>query len=280
MHLLVLVLVSFAASWLTFFCGFGLGTLLTPVFYLLFNDLPLAIAATAIVHFLNNVFKFILMQRNVEWKVVIPFGLAAVPAAFAGAMLLPYMHDAPIAEYALLGSSFKIYLLNFLFGLILIGFALIELIPSWSLAFAKRSLWVGGLVSGFFGGLSGHQGALRTAFLVKYNLKKEVFIATGIVVALLIDIVRTSVYFSTFDFSELSGGWYLIGISLLAALVGAITGKLFLKKIKLNTLNLIVSIAMLIFGLTLALGFLDRDEEKSDQTALQGEAQVLVERAA
>lgn len=274
MELFLLIFVSFAASWLTFFCGFGLGTMLTPVFYLLFQDLPLAIAATAIVHFLNNVFKFLLMKRSVDWKIVIPFGAAAIPAAFAGALLLGYFDDFTIVSYAIGSRNVNVYALNLFFGIILIGFALIELIPSWSLAFAKKRLWVGGAISGFFGGLSGHQGALRTAFLIKYNLKKEVFIATGVVVALLIDIVRTGVYFSTYDFSLLSDSWHLIVFSLAAALVGAVSGKFILKKIKLDTLNRTVSIAMLLFGLTLAIGLLNKDDKEGDSGGIQESAET------
>ena len=45
-------------------------------------------------------------------------------------------------------------------------------------------LAAGGLLSGFLGGLSGHQGALRSAFLIKCGLSKEVFIASGVVIAL------------------------------------------------------------------------------------------------
>lgn len=257
MDIFLLIIVSFGASWLTFFCGFGLGTMLTPVFYLMFKDMTLAIAATAIVHFLNNVFKFLLMKRSVNWQVAIPFGLAAIPAAFIGAYLATKIDNQIIYEYSLMARAMQIDLLNFIFGLILVAFALVELIPSWSVAFSKKSLWIGGLISGFFGGLSGHQGALRTAFLIKYNLKKEVFIATGIMVALVIDVVRTSVYVASFDYVALSESWLLIVLSLIAALVGAITGKLYLKKIKLDLLNIIVAIAMLVFGVTLAGGILN-----------------------
>ncbi len=258
MEFFLLILISFGASWLTFFCGFGLGTLLTPVFYLVFKDLPLAIASTAIVHFLNNVFKFILMQKSVHWKIVVEFGLAAIPTAFLGALTLNYFTDFTIYTFQIGSKSFTIYAMNLFFGLLLIVFALIELIPSWQLSFAKKRLWFGGAISGFFGGLSGHQGALRTAFLIQYNLKKETFIATGIVVALLIDIVRTSVYFSNFDFVILKEGWGYIAIALIAALGGAISGKMFLKKVKLEKLNQIVAIAMFVFGITLAIGILNK----------------------
>jgi hypothetical protein len=256
-NLLILILVSFGASWLTFFSGFGLGTMLTPVFYLFFGDIEIAVAATAVVHFLNNLFKFLLMKKSVDWKIALPFGAAAIPAAFVGAYLLAHFDDFIITNYSLFGRPLEIKAMNFVFGLILSGFALIELIPKWNIAFSKQSLWLGGFISGFFGGLSGHQGALRTAFLVKYKLDKNTFIATGIVIALIIDVVRTSVYFSDLSKTEYID-WTLVGISLSAALVGAISGKYFLQKMKLETLNLVVSIAMLIFGVALALGFLNK----------------------
>jgi uncharacterized protein len=259
MDVLLLVLVSFAASWLTFFSGFGLGTLLTPVFYLIFEDMVVAIAGTAIVHFLNNVFKFVLMRRNINWKVLIPFGLAAIPAAFLGAFLLTRIDGNGIllVEYMMNNKTLEIYLLNVIYSVVLIGFALIELIPSWTLAFSKKSLWFGGAISGFFGGLSGHQGALRTAFLVKYKLEKEVFIATGIAVALIVDIVRLSVYSSNYALETLDDSWKYIVIALSAALMGAITGKLLLKKIKMKFLTNFISIAMILFGLALAAGILN-----------------------
>lgn len=256
MNVLILIIVAFGASWLTFFSGFGLGTLLTPVFLLLFKNLELAVAGTAIVHFLNNVFKYLLMRRSVDWKIIIPFGLAAIPAAALGAYLLDFLSDRVLISYELYTQTYSINLFNLIFGVILIIFALIELIPSWAMTFSKQSLWFGGIISGFFGGLSGHQGALRTAFLIKYNLNKETFISCGIFIALIIDVVRTPIYFFRNDVGELSSEWKFITIGLLAALLGAITGKYFLKKIKFRTLNLIVAIAMLLFGTALIVGII------------------------
>jgi uncharacterized membrane protein YfcA len=257
MEILLLIVVAFGASWLTFYSGFGLGTLLTPVFILLFQDPLLGIAGTAVVHFLNNVLKFFLMQKSVNWKVAIPFGLAAIPAAFLGAFLIGRVQDVNVMTYSLTDSTLNITLINSVFGIVLIGFALIELVPKWSLAFSKQRLWIGGAISGFFGGLSGHQGALRSAFLIKYQLKKEVFIATGIIVALVVDIVRIPTYFSKVNVADLAGGYEYIVIALSAALVGAITGKFLLKKIKMKALNIIVSIAMIAFGIALISGILN-----------------------
>ena len=47
---------AFAVSALTLFSGFGLGTLLMPVFALFFS-IPVAVGSTAVVHGANNLFK-------------------------------------------------------------------------------------------------------------------------------------------------------------------------------------------------------------------------------
>ena len=87
MEYILILLVAFGAAMLTFFSGFGLGTILMPVFALFF-PVEIAIALTAIVHLLNNLFKMALVWRSVNLKVVLWFALPAALAAFGGASLL------------------------------------------------------------------------------------------------------------------------------------------------------------------------------------------------
>lgn len=56
---------------------------------------------------------------------------------------------------------------------------------------------IGGVLSGFFGGLSGQQGAFRSAFLLHAGLDPQRFIATNAAIATLVDITRLVVYGST-----------------------------------------------------------------------------------
>ena len=70
--LILIILVSFGASMLTFFSGFGLGTILAPVFMFFFEPV-IAIALTAIVHFLNNLFKLGLLFKNIDLKIAFKF---------------------------------------------------------------------------------------------------------------------------------------------------------------------------------------------------------------
>ena len=94
MELLWIGLAALFAAGLTLFSGFGLGTLLTPVFALFF-PLPLAIAGTAVVHLANNVFKLGLLVKHADWRVVWRFGLPAMAAAVLGALLLAWIGEMP-----------------------------------------------------------------------------------------------------------------------------------------------------------------------------------------
>ena len=64
----IIPLVAFLASILTFFSGFGLGTLLMAAM-LWYYPPELAIALTALVHLLNSAVKS-MMNRHVQWRIV------------------------------------------------------------------------------------------------------------------------------------------------------------------------------------------------------------------
>lgn len=62
---IIICIVAIIVSALTLFSGFGLGTVLMPAFALFF-PLPVAIAATAVVHLANNIFKAILVGKKAD----------------------------------------------------------------------------------------------------------------------------------------------------------------------------------------------------------------------
>lgn len=257
MQEIIICAVALFASGLTFFSGFGLGTILLPVFALFF-PVEVAIALTAIVHFLNNVFKFFLVGKNVDKQVLLRFGIPAIAAAFLGAYLLNYLSEMkPFYEYGFSGKAFQITAIKVIIAVLLIFFALFDLIPRLkNLQFGKKYLPLGGLVSGFFGGLSGHQGALRSAFLIRAGLSKEAFIATGIAIACLIDISRLSVYSEHIIKNNESLNWNLVILATLSAFAGAFLGNKLLKKITISFLQKFVAVALIVFSVFLGLGVL------------------------
>ena len=76
---------AFGVSLLTLFSGFGLGTLLMPVFALFF-PVEVAVASTAVVHAANNLFKVGLLARRAPLDVIVRFGAPAIVASFFGAV--------------------------------------------------------------------------------------------------------------------------------------------------------------------------------------------------
>lgn len=257
MDLFLIGLVAFAAAVLTFFSGFGLGTLLLPVFLLFFPAGP-AIALTALVHLLNNLFKAGLMGKHASRRVVLGFGLTALPGAWLGARLLGWLEGQPPLGYWQWGAwQGEWHLLHLAVALLMAAFASLELLPEKRQpAFPTRLLPVGGLLSGFFGGLSGHQGALRSAFLLRLGLSKETFIASGILVACAIDLVRLGVYFHQGLAVEGSQQWQALITGVTAAMAGALLGQRLLKKMTLRHLHLLVAIGIFLLAILLGLGLL------------------------
>lgn len=256
--MLEIFIISFLAciiSILTFYSGFGLGTLLTPIFLVIFPT-ELAITLTGIIHLANNIFKWILVRKNIDWSVVRSFGGPAIFAAFTGAYLLFIFKDLDINySYVLFGKSIEQNLIKIIISILLICFTLIELIPKNNdLKFETKWLPVGGLLSGFFGGLSGIQGALRSAFLIKINLSKESFIATTITISTLVDFSRIGVYFSNINLLETSNQYNLLIFTGCGAIIGSLIGNFTLKKTTISFVQKTVNICLLILAISLAVG--------------------------
>jgi uncharacterized membrane protein YfcA len=255
MSVLLISAVALLASGLTFFSGFGLGTLLLPAFAL-FVPVEQAVALTAVVHFLNSIYKVVLVGRFIDTKTVLRFGLPAILAALAGAWVLGLLTEIhPLLEYDALGRHFVITPVKLAIGLLLIAFALLELIPATSsLSFAPRWMPIGGLLSGFFGGLSGMQGALRSAFLIRAGLSKEAFVATGAAIACLVDLSRMGIYATRLSAVADSLNLPLLLAAVAAALTGATLGRIFLHKVKLMAVQQIVAVMMLVVAGCLVSG--------------------------
>ncbi len=253
MQYAIICLSAFLASGLTLFSGFGLGTLLLPVFAVFF-PLDLAIALTAVVHLFNNLFKLALLGKYADKTAVGRFGLPAVLAALLGARTLFWLsHLNPLLDYRLWRKEFHVLPVKLVVALLMVTFALTEFMPRFEkVSFDKKYLPLGGILSGFFGGLSGLQGALRSPFLIKCGLSKESFIATGVVIACLVDVPRIFVYSAHLSLANLGVNGLLLLAATLAAFSGAFLGNLLIKKVTMRFIQVLVAIMLL--GIALALG--------------------------
>jgi len=255
MELFIISVTALLGSALTLFSGFGLGTLLLPVFALFF-PLELSVALTAVVHFLNNIFKLILLGKHADRQIILKFGLPSLLASFLGAWLLTRLGSMESGmAFSVFGYLFYTTVLKVVMGCVLLFFALFEIVPALSrLQIHPRYLPLGGLLSGFFGGLSGNQGALRSAFLVKAGLKKEVFIATGVVIACLVDVARLGVYAGSISTQTSELPILLLVTACLSAFSGAYIGSRLLKKVTVKSVQFLVALCLIIFSFLLIAG--------------------------
>ncbi len=257
MMFVVIVIAAFFASLLTLFSGFGLGTILMPVVAIFF-PVTVAVALTAFVHLLNNLFKLIVLWRKIYWPVVLRFGFPAMIATVPGAWLLTALSDLPVIySYEIAGIDAFITPVKLTVGLLLIFFATVEWLPFLKkLNLSAKALPLGGMLSGFFGGLSGHQGAFRSAFLIRAGLDKNQFVASSAAIAALVDVTRLAVYGLniTLLFSQVNAG--LLAAATVAAFAGAVAGTMGLKKITIGFIQNLVAITLYILGILLSAGLI------------------------
>ncbi len=261
MDYLIVGVCALFVSGLTLYSGFGLGTLLMPVFALFF-PVEVAVAATAVVHGANNVLKAALLGREADWSIVLRFGVPAILMAFIGAAALGFASGLPaVTEYSVGSRQAVVTPIKLALGALMVVFALFELLPRLrGLEFDRNLLTLGGLLSGFFGGLSGHQGALRSAFLAKVGITTEAFVGTSAVIGLGVDLVRIATYGviflpgPSFIFDDEVGR--LVATGIIGAFMGVVFGRRFIEKVTMRTVQSLTGVLLLGIALALAAGLI------------------------
>ena len=210
MDYFIIALTVLIGAGLTFFSGFGLGTLMLPVFSIFF-PLPVAIGATDIVHLYNNLFKFGLVYKHINLPVLFRFGFPAVIFATVGAYCLGLIGKAaPLYAYNIGDKPIEITLLKVVIGSLMIFFAWFDLDPRFS------------------------------------NLKiKPQWIPFG---GVLIDLARLFVYYETFNFAVLNNNKSLLLVGIVFAFIGTYFGKQLVKKTTMKGIQKIVGVMLFVLG--------------------------------
>lgn len=273
MDLVIVAIAVVFASGLTFFSGFGLGTIMLPVFSLFF-DVSIAVGATAIVHLANNIFKFALVSKHIHVPTLLRFGIPAMIFGAIGGLLLKQIDGLPVLyTYELADGTFEITTIKVVIGVLMIFFAIFDLSPRLSdIKVQPKHLPIGGMLSGFFGGVSGHQGAFRATFLTKAGLSKEQFIGTSNSVSLAVDLARLIAYFLPFTFLTSKGvdhgqsqmqfreaiinGQTLLIVGIVFAFLGTFLGKQLVKKTTIKGIQRTVGVLLILMGILMGTGLI------------------------
>src|SRR5438552_15022741 len=125
--------------------GFGIGSLLTPVFAARLGT-GVAIAAVAIPHAIGSFQRFWILRRRVDRRVLLSFGLASALGGLAGAL-----GHARLSNQGL----------SIVFGSLLVLAGISEL-TGWMrrVRWGRGAAWIAGALSGVLGGLVGNQGGI------------------------------------------------------------------------------------------------------------------------
>ena len=129
MEYIIICVFALIGYGLTLFSGFGLGTLLMPVFALFF-PVDIAIALTAIVHFANNLIKLTIFGKNINWKIALSFGVPSIVTALVGAYLLKILSEMdPVFSFSISGKFFNITPVKLIISVLLLFFAITDVFP-------------------------------------------------------------------------------------------------------------------------------------------------------
>lgn len=231
------LIASYLAAIAATLAGFGSSTLLIPV-AIHFMDIKTAIFLVACFHLFNNIFKVRFFWEKIDFKTFFLFGIPSIIFAFGGAYLVSVM---PVNTIMISVAIF------------LIVFSLYSLLnPKFALKKTRTNAFVGGSTSGLLAGLMGLGGAIRSTFLISFNLPKEVYVATSAMIAVVIDLTRIPTYLMTEVVRE-SSYYFLIVFLIVSAYLGVKTGKNLLKRIKQETFRSVVLFALLLVGISILL---------------------------
>lgn len=224
--------VAFFAGAISAVAGLGIGSILTPLLSLTIG-VKLAVAAAAIPHFAGNAVRLWTLRHRIDGSVLKTFGVMSAAGALAGAL----MHARANTN------SLKIALAIVLIVSGIAGvFGWVE-----HLRLGRKGAATAGGASGFLGALLGFQGGLRAAAMLALNVRKEVFVATAVALAVIVDAARLPVYAWSVG-PQLVAIWPLLLAATIGVLLGTFTGKRMFGRIREDVFRRFVS------GLLVALG--------------------------
>ena len=231
--ILFIALGAFIAAALTVPAGFGLSTMLTPL-VLLIADPYEAVAIVAVIHGIHNGWKLLVLKNHIDFEAFKRYGIWLVIGATGGALLHSQVPQDP---------------LSLIIGIFLAILPILTISEGWTgYRIPEANDRIGGFGSGFMGGLSGHQGALRAMFLKRRLNEKMSYAATASVLALCVDLTRIPVYI-IFNGTKIFDNFTLLFALTISALLGVQIGKLFLERLKSDSIHNAIMVGIVSSGI-------------------------------
>jgi uncharacterized membrane protein YfcA len=225
--------VAIVAGAIAAISGFGIGSLLTPIFAA-HHGVKLAVAIVSVPHLVGTAARFFSLKGKVDRHIFWNFGILSAVGGLIGALLHSFATSPA---------------LSIVFGALLVFAGMSGLTGlAQRMRFGRKSAWFAGGLSGLFGGLVGNQGGIRSAALLGFDVSKEAFVATATAIALIVDGARMPVYLAT-QAHEVFSAWEELVLGIAGVLVGTFWGVQWLRRIPENAFRRFVSIVITALGL-------------------------------
>lgn len=184
--------------------GGGLGILLT-IASTFFVDVRTSVVLVSFLGLAVQLAKIAHFARDARWNIVGWYVMLGIPMSFVGAPLLFFISPRMI---------------EIVVGLFCAAFAIADLLALRPAVQPTRgSLLVLGGVNGFVGGLVGQGAIIRSSALLSFGLTKEQYIGTSCVIALALNLGKSSVYAAQMPWTEEIVRLMLIAVPLLLSSV-------------------------------------------------------------
>ena len=232
---IIVAIAAFFAGAISSVAGFGIGSILTPTLGLGIGA-KLAVAAASIPHLVGNALRLWTLRHRVDKEVLKTFGVMSAAGALVGALL-----HAAVATHVfkpVFAAALIVFGIGGLFG--------------WTdhLHLGRRGAWVGGGLSGLLGGLFGNQGGVRAAAMLGFNVRKEVFVATAVAIAIVVDGARMPVYAFSVG-RDLVKIWPVVTIAVGGVVLGTFLGRSILGRIPERFFRRLVSALLVALGVAI-----------------------------
>lgn len=234
-EIMLCVSILFIAYVIKGMSGFGSGLIAIPLLALLL-PLTVVVPVLALLSYSGTVYQGISFRKNASWKDLLPL----LPFSLIGIVL---------ALWILV--NVNINFLTLALGIFIFCYAIYSLFPMRSVAGSRYWAVVAGSFAGFVGALFGTGGPFYVFYLKMRKLNKQHFRATISMIFLFDGAARMTGYIMSGLFTE---KMLLLVVLLLPVLIAAIyTGNHLHFKIKEHRFNQLISILLLISGISLTI---------------------------
>lgn len=173
-----LIIVGFIAGALSGSVGFGGGMILLPVITY-FYGVEIAVPVSTIAQMLSNMSRSVMGWKEIKWREVGFFLILAVPLTALGSIGFTLVNKR---------------VMTCILCVFLIFFSIMKLKKKMQLPKKRKTMLVGGGLTGFFNGMLGISGPLSSAVFLTLDLSPVSYIASEATAAAAMHVVKAVVY--------------------------------------------------------------------------------------